>query len=302
MKDFKDKVAVVTGAASGIGRGMAENFIEAGMKVVLADIDEERLKATQKLFQDSGADVHGVQMDVSKSHHVKALANKTLETFGAVHVLCNNAGVGYGAQSSWETPLEAWNWILGTNLMGVIHGVHYFMPIMLQQDTEAHIVNTSSVAGLITNNFNVSYGVSKHGVVALTEAMHIELQLRSAKVKVSVLCPGPVSTDIMNSIERNRPAGVPPLPELTEEESIFREAYATWIERGLDPKVVGRQVLEAIKEERLYLTTAPELDNFIEQRMKNIFEKKNPVPLEPPKEIMDILQEITNKSQKAKAG
>ena len=302
MKDFKDKVAVVTGAASGIGRGMVENFIEVGMKVVLADIDEEKLQATVRVFQDSGADVLGVDMDVSKAHHVKALANKTLETFGAVHVLSNNAGVGYGARSSWETPLEAWNWVLGTNLMGVIHGVHYFIPIMLEQDTEAHIVNTSSLAGLITNGINISYGVSKHGVVALTESMHMELQLRGAKVKVSVLCPGPVSTDIMNSSERNRPAGVPPLPKLTEEESVFREAYATWVERGLDPKIVGRQVFEAIKEEHLYVITTNDFDNYIEQRMENILKRRNPSPMQMPKEIMDILEEIRSKSQNVQTG
>jgi NAD(P)-dependent dehydrogenase (short-subunit alcohol dehydrogenase family) len=292
MKEFKDRVAVVTGAASGIGRGMVENFIEAGMKVVLADIDEERLQTTVKTFKDSDADVLGVPMDVSKADQVKALADKTMETYGAVHVLCNNAGVGLGWRSSWETPLEGWNWVLGVNLMGVIYGAHYFMPIMLKQDTEAHIVNTSSLAGLITNTFNIPYGVSKHGVVALTESMHIELLLRGAKVKVSVLCPGPVSTDIFNSSLSNRPSNVPLPPDPTKEEAVFRDAYIIWIERGLDPKAVGKQVLEAIKEERLYLTTAPELDHYVEQRMENVTEKKNPVPLEPPKDLMDILQEI----------
>jgi NAD(P)-dependent dehydrogenase (short-subunit alcohol dehydrogenase family) len=295
MKIFKNRVAVVTGAASGIGRGMAEIFIEAGMKVVLADVDEVKLQNTFKTFQDAGAEVLCVPTDVSKPDQVEKLANETMDAFGAVHLLCNNAGVGVGGQHSWEIPFECWSWVLGVNLMGVIHGIHYFMPIMLEQ-AEAHIVNTSSIAGLLSNAINIPYGVSKHGVVALTESLHHELQMLGANVKVSVLCPGTVNTDIMDSSERNRPADIPAPPELSEEEAVFRDAYKTWIEHGLDPKAVGRQVLEAIKEEHLYIITTNDFDHNIEQRMKNILERKNPAPPQPPKDFMDILQKMISKS------
>jgi short-subunit dehydrogenase len=226
---------------------------------------------------------------------MEKLANETMEAFGAVHVLCNNAGVGFGGQHSWEIPFECWSWVLGVNLMGAIHGVHYFMPIMLEQ-AEAHIVNTSSIAGLLSNAINIPYGVSKHGVVALTESLHHELQILGANVKVSVLCPGPVNTGIMDSSERNLPAGIPAPPELSEEAAVFRNAYKTWIEHGLDPKVVGRQVLEAIREERLYIITTNDFDISIEQRMKNILERKNLAPPQPPKDLMNILLEMSSKS------
>ena len=296
MKIFKDRVAVVTGAASGIGRGMTEVFIEAGMKVVMADVDKDKLQTTVKAFQDSGAEVLGVPTDVSKPIQVKKLADKTIEAFGAVHVLCNNAGVAIGGRHLWEIPYEGWNWVLGVNLMGVINGLHYFIPIMLKQDTEAHIVNTSSIAGLVSNSINIPYGVSKHGVVALSESLYHELQILGAKVKVSVLCPGMVNTDIMDSSERNRPADIPAPPELSEEESILKEAFTTWLKRGLDPKVVGKLVIEAIKEEHLYIITTNDFDNNIEQRMKNILERKNPALPQPPKVLMDILQEMSSKS------
>jgi len=291
MKDFKDRVAVVTGGASGIGRGMVENFIDAGMKVILADIDEKRLNDTVKAFKDAGANVIGIPVDVSKADQIKELAQKTLDAFGAVHVLCNNAGVGYGGQSSWEVPLEGWRWVLGVNLMGVINGIHTFMPIMLEQDVEAHIVNTASVAGLIINGMNIPYGVSKHAVVALSESMHIELQNQASKVKVSVLCPGPINTDIMHSLERNRPASVPPPPEVTKEMELFRRAYELWIERGMDPKEVGRLVLDAIIEERLYVTTH-DYNMYIDSRLKSILDRKNPEPMQPPQDLMDIIQEL----------
>lgn len=296
MKNLTDRVAVVTGAASGIGRAMVESFLDAGMKVVLADIDEERLENTLGALNKFDANVLAVLTDVSQAGQVEALAQKTLDKFGAVHVLCNNAGIGYGARNSWETALEGWNWIIGVNLMGVIHGIHSFMPIMLDQDTEAHIVNTASVAGLLTYVFNIPYGVTKHAVVALSEALHLELLNQNSKVKISVLCPGPVATDIMHSSERLRPATVPPPPELTAEEAIFRKAFEIYIERGLDPKEVGRQVLEAIHKERFYVITH-DFNSSIETRMQNILSAKNPEMLPPSKEYLEIFEEVMSMSK-----
>jgi NAD(P)-dependent dehydrogenase (short-subunit alcohol dehydrogenase family) len=230
-------------------------------------------------------------MDVSESKQVQALAQKTLDHFGAVHVLCNNAGVGYAVRSSWETPIEGWRWVLDVNLMGVLHGIQTFMPIMLEQDSQAHVVNTASVAGLLMNVISVPDGVSKHAVVALSESLHLELSMRNAKVNVSLLCPGPVNTDIMHSSQRLRPDTVPPPPELTPEEALFRRAYEIWLERGMDPGEVARQVLEAIREERFYVITH-DFNDYIESRLKNMLTSQNPELRQPPKELSDILQEL----------
>ena len=191
------------------------------MKVVLTDIDETRLEKAVYSFKESGGNVLGVPMDVSDDRQVQALAQKTLDHFGAIHVLCNNAGVAYTVRSSWETPIEVWQWVLDVNLMGVVHGIQTFMPIMPAQNNEAHVLNTASVAGLTKNVFNVPYGVSKHAVVALSESLHLEFLFRNAKIKVSVLCPGPVNTDIMQSSQRLLPDTVLPPPELTPERPCF---------------------------------------------------------------------------------
>jgi NAD(P)-dependent dehydrogenase (short-subunit alcohol dehydrogenase family) len=273
MKEFKERTAVV------------------------ADIEEERLEAAVKSFKEAGGNVLGVHMDVSDIKQVQDLAQKTLDSFGAVHVLCNNAGVGYAVGSSWETSIEGWKWVLNVNLMGVLHGIQSFMPIMLEQDSEAHIVNTASVAGLLMNVINVPYGVSKHAVVALSESLHLELLTQNAKVNVSVVCPGMVSTDLINSSQRLRPDNVPPPPELSPEEDIFRRVFETWLERGIDPGEVARHVLDAIREERFYVITH-DLEDYIELRLKNILSSKNPEPPEPPKEFTDIYQELMEQDSK----
>ena len=277
MKDVAGKVAVVTGAASGIGRGMAESFAAAGMKVVLADVEESALGETTEALRATGADVLSVLTDVAKAEQVQALANQSLKQFGAVHVLCSNAGIGVRAGNTWETTLDDWKWMIDVNLMGVVHGVRTFVPIMLEQGSESHIVNTSSLGGLIPGGDSAIYGVTKFGVVALSEFLYLELKQAGASIGVSVLCPGLVNTNIM-SCERNRPAELPdasPAPS-----GPVADAISEWIDEqiadGLSPRQVGDQVLSSIRERRFYIFTHPELSSLVEHRMKLILEGENP--------------------------
>jgi NAD(P)-dependent dehydrogenase (short-subunit alcohol dehydrogenase family) len=219
MREFTGKVAVITGAASGIGRGLAQRCVEEGMRVVLADIEAPALAQAEAELRGAGATVLAVPTDVAQARAVEALAERTMQTFGAVHLLCNNAGVGAGG-SIWESSLDDWEWVLGVNLWGVIHGVRSFVPLMLAQDTACHVVNTASIAGLLSYHPSASYQVTKHAAVALSEHLYHSLAERQAKIGVSVLCPGWVRTRILESA-RNRPAArrgaappAPPSPEL----------------------------------------------------------------------------------------
>ncbi len=273
MKDFSGKVAVVTGGASGIGRAMAERFAREGMKIVLADVEQAALKQAETEMRAAGATVISVPTDVSKLEQVQALAQRTLQEFSQVDIICNNAGVAALGMPSWEAPIQDWQWVLGVNLWGVIHGVHTFVPIMLQQGTEAHVVNTASLAGLMTGPMMSTYCVAKHGVVALSETLHHELTALGANVKVSVLCPAWVNTRLIDAA-RNRPASLkregeqPPQPL----EGMVRQLLAT----GLSPENVAEQVLEAVRNDRFYILTHPESKATVEQRMENILEGRNP--------------------------
>src|SRR5262245_50995902 len=276
MKEFRDKVAVVTGAASGIGRALAERFAVEGMKVILADIEEGALTRTASEMREQGATVVGVLTDVSKAEEVEALAHKTLEVFGAVHVLCNNAGVGGDLVASWEQTLENWEWVLGVNLWGVIHGIHTFVPIMLDQHTEGHVVNTASMSGLLSLPFLSVYDATKHAVVTLSESLHYELALRGAQVKVSVLCPGFVKTNFLES-ERNRPARLRTPDRLQLEiEQTRLDAFREFAAAGLPPAEVADRVFNAIRDEKFYVFPHPEGLTDVRIRMETILEQRNP--------------------------
>ena len=212
MKEFKDCVAVITGAASGIGRGIAERCAQEGMKIVLADINEADLIRVEAELKATGAAVISVQTDVAKRSDVEALAQRTLDAFGGVHLLVNNAGVGAGS-SVWDSTWNDWEWVIGVNLWGVIHGVKVFTPIMLAQHEACRIVNTSSKAGLIAYQPSAPYHVTKHAVVALSENLHRSLAEQKARVKVSVLCPGWVKTQIMSSARNRLPTFVLSIPQ-----------------------------------------------------------------------------------------
>jgi NAD(P)-dependent dehydrogenase (short-subunit alcohol dehydrogenase family) len=276
MQEFKDKVAVITGAASGIGRALAERCVQEGMKAVLADVEREPLAQAAASLKASGATVLAVRTDVSQATDLEALAQKTLEAFGAVHLLCNNAGVGTEA-AIWESTIAEWEWILGVNLWGVIHGVRVFVPLMLAQDTECHIVNTASLAGLISGPGLGAYKVTKHGVVALSETLHHELAERGAKVKVSVLCPGIVNTRIMESA-RNRPGHLPPTEPRGVASGARWEALRRLVPAGMHAAQVAAAVFAALRKDQFYILTHPEGKEAICTRMEDILQERCPTP------------------------
>ncbi len=277
MKEFQGKVAVVTGAASGIGRALAERCVKEGMKVVLADIEEKALARASQELDAAGGNVLAVRTDVSKAEDVAELARKTLERYGAVHLLFNNAGVGFGA-TIWENTLADWEWMLGVNLWGVIHGAHTFVPLMLQQNCEGHIVNTASMAGLISGPGLGIYKVTKHGVVTLSETLYHELTLAGAKINVSVLCPGWVNTRLLDSA-RNRPVGLQNTPgaEVVDSRAEKRIQFARQaLASGMPPQQVADIVFQAIRDETFYILTHPEMKEAVRVRMEDILEERNP--------------------------
>ena len=286
MKEFKGKVAVITGAASGIGRSLAERCAQEGMKVVLAGINENTLELAEKDIKATGAATLVVKTDVSKAGDVEALAQKTLDTFGAVHLLCNNAGVGAGF-TVWEGTLADWEWVLGVNLWGVIHGVHFFTPIMIEQDTECHIVNTASMVGLFTFMYNGQYAVSKHGVVALSETLYRELEQGGYNVGVSLLCPGFVKTGISESA-RNRPAELQNDPAVEQRRAADSNFQAVMqfldqgVEDGIPPAQVADIVFSAIREKKFYiLPNAENAKPMVQARMEDIIQERNPTTVLP---------------------
>jgi NAD(P)-dependent dehydrogenase (short-subunit alcohol dehydrogenase family) len=277
MQEFKGRVAVITGAASGIGRGLAERCVQEGMMVVLADVDEAALAQTERELKAAGARLIAVRTDVSKSGDVDALAQRTLDAFGAVHLLFNNAGVGAGT-TVWESTLADWQWVLGVNLWGVIHGVRTFVPLMLKQADECHIVNTASMAGLVSGPALGAYKVTKHGVVSLSETLCCELAIMKAKIGVSVLCPAGVNTRVMDS-ERNRPAELQndlasgsAHPVVAQAEAMLRQL----VEAGLSPSQVAGAVFDAIRDERFYILTHADWKPLVQKRMDDILQERNP--------------------------
>ncbi|MBI3733152.1 MAG: SDR family NAD(P)-dependent oxidoreductase [Chloroflexi bacterium] len=272
MKDLRGKVAVITGGASGIGRAFAERCMEEGVKIVLADVEQAALDQTTQALKTAGAEVVGIRTDVSKVADVEALARTTLNTFGAVHLLFNNAGVASGGPL-WANTLADWEWVLGVNLWGVIHGVRAFVPIMLQQNSEAHIVNTASMAGLVSGAGMGVYNVTKHAVVTLSETLQRDLEQQGAKIKVSVLCPGWVNTRIADS-NRNRPAELQNDPLEDERRAaaniIQGEAIRQLLRNGLSPEQVADLVFEAIRSEKLYILTHPDWKPMVRSRLEAI--------------------------------
>ena len=283
METMTGRVAVVTGAASGIGKALALGFAGEGANVVLADIEEEPLRAAEAEVADHGVEALGVITDVTDADSVGALAQATIDRFGAVHMVCNNAGVGGGGLIR-NQQLVDWKWVVDVCLWGVIHGVHHFLPHLIEAE-ESHIMSTASVAGLMSVPGLGPYNAAKYGVVAIMETLHLEMQRdRNADVGVSVLCPGVVRTNIATA-QRNRPAELRrerrPRPEgeaPTETADARRRNanIAAALERGMDPAQVAAKVIEAMYERRFWVLSHPELLADVNHRNQQLADLENP--------------------------
>lgn len=295
MKNFKNKVAVITGGASGLGREFANTAAGLGMKVVLADVQQDALDRAKAELEGQGAQVLARLCDVRKGEQVQALADATMEKFGAVHLLFNNAGVGAGG-FIWENTESDWEWVLGVNLWGVIHGVRIFTPLMLacaKQDPqyEGHIVNTSSMAGLLNPPAMGVYNVSKHGVVSLSETLYHDLQLAEAPIGASVLCPYFVSTGISHS-HRNRPADLKHNGKLTASQAASQLVTEKAVESGkVSAEQVAQMTFDAIRAGQFYIYSHPKALDGVAERMDGILHQPNPPdPYKNTPQVSDMLK------------
>jgi len=277
VEDLRSKVAVVTGAASGIGRGLADRFAAEGMKVVLADVEEEALAAASDALVDGGADAVGIRCDVASRTSVDDLADAAFARFGEVHVLCNNAGVAGGMGPIWETTDKDWDWVLGVNLMGVVHGIQAFVPRMLAQGGPGHVVNTSSVLGLSSGGGSI-YSVTKHAVTRLSEGLLHDLRGAGSPLGVSVLCPGLIATHIVSS-DRNRPAELrneadAAAAEADEQRDLVQGYF---LAEGMPPAEVAGMVVDAIGADRFYVLTHPDMIKpAVEERLRAVLDGTDP--------------------------
>lgn len=273
ITEFEGKVAVITGAGSGIGRALAVRCAAEGMHVVAADIEEAALAETVNL---SGRDTIGVRTDVADGASVAALADTAFGTFGAVHLLCNNAGV-FQAGLLWERTVADWEWVLGVNVWGIIHGIRSFVPRMIAQGGEGHIVNTSSLAGLVSNAYSGPYTTSKFAALAISEALAHDLRVTNSSIGASVLVPGSVDTQISAST-RNRPAGL--ADGLGAEDAAFLDqVLADKTSTGISPDEVPSMVLDAVRAGRFVIPTSPGYDDQIRARADALLAREVPIGL-----------------------
>jgi NAD(P)-dependent dehydrogenase (short-subunit alcohol dehydrogenase family) len=266
MKKLEGKVAVVTGAASGIGLALSEMFVAEGMKVVLADIDEIRLAEVEAKFRVDGADTASMVCDTSSEQSVAALADFTMATYGGAHVLCNNAGIP-GMGDAWTDPMDLWHRTVDINLYGVVHGIRAFLPIMTTQG-EGHIVNTASMGGLLPMPGAGPYNATKHAVVGLSEGLYLELKMLGSPVEVSVLCPGWVKTRLM---EHEDAVATSPIAKLMSDfarSSIENDSMST--------AELAQRVLEAIVNDRFWIVTHDAMRNLPIARMQRASDQTNP--------------------------
>ncbi|HEY3796762.1 MAG TPA: SDR family NAD(P)-dependent oxidoreductase [Caulobacteraceae bacterium] len=280
MQSLEGKVAVVTGAASGIGLGMTEAFASRGMKVMMADVEADALMRAADHLSRTNAEVAPLVTDVSSYESVAALADAAEARFGKVHVLCNNAGVsgGGGGQPIWAQSQNDWDWVMGVNFRGVVNGLRAFTPRMIAHGEEGHIVNTSSILGLTTGAGSI-YGVSKHAVTRLTEGLYQDLKNAGANIGVTVLCPGMIATNIITSA-RNRPGALTGADEAAnpQRQAAIAAMDARFKAGGMAPREVGEKVVQAILDDQFYLLTHAENMEGVQRRFEDIAALRPPSP------------------------
>ena len=272
MQDLTDRVAVITGAASGIGQGLARRFAREGMKLVLADIEEAALLEVEKELRLGGTPVLAVKTDVSRKASVFALADRAFDAFGRVHIVCNNAGVSGGLGHIWEIPDQDWEWIMAVNVYGVLHGIRAFVPRMIEHGEEGLILNTGSVVGLTTGTSSV-YGVTKHAVSRMTEGLHYDLRAAGSKLRAALLVPGATATNILYA-DRNRPQTLL-VPHDEEAQAALIQRRQTRHEQlqeiGMTPEQLADITVEGIRQDRLYIIADPERTTpAVRRRMEGI--------------------------------
>ena len=277
MEKFEGGTAVVTGGASGMGLAFAHRFADAGMNVVLADIEAEPLAMAEASVAAKGVKVMPVRTDVAKADDIASLADKSFERFGRVNVLCNNAGVGGSPGASWELSQKDWEWVIDVDLWSVINGVRSFVPRMIASGEAGHIVNTASIAGLVTGLVGTPYQVAKFGVVALSEQLFFELGRAGHHIGVSVLCPGLVNTNIYDS-GRNRQPEYGESPTTAPDARLMSQAIEGLRPTMLQPADIAQMVFEAVSTNQLYIvpTGSDALNAALIARMENVIERKNP--------------------------
>jgi NAD(P)-dependent dehydrogenase (short-subunit alcohol dehydrogenase family) len=275
MRNLAGKVAVITGAASGIGLALSRRLGSDGMRVMMADIEEPALATTAASLASEGIEVATTVTDVSDPAAVDDLARRTLERFGAVHVVCNNAGVSRGGPA-WQVPLPIWNWTVGVNLFGLVHGIRSFLPHLIAQG-EGHVVNTASVGGLVSGPWMSPYHATKHAAIAMSESLYHELAAIGSPVGVSVLCPGTVRTRIYEAY-RNWPARYGPWPGAQDPPGLaeWRQSVQAGVESGADPAVIATAVRDAIVGNRFWVLTHPEFSGAILDKYSRAIEGRNP--------------------------
>ena len=280
MQSFSEKTCVITGAGSGLGREFALLAAKLGMRLVLADVQQDALKQTEASATALGADVMIHVCDVRRGDEVESLAQAAVKRFGAIHVVFNNAGVGAGGLI-WESTQQDWEWVLGVNLWGVIHGVRVFTPLMLASakadpNFEGHIINTASMAGLLTPPAMGIYNVSKHAVVALTETLYHDLSLIDAPIGVSVLCPYFVPTGISHS-DSVRPSDTQATTQPTRSQQISQAMLEKAVSAGkVSAAEVAQITFDAIKAGQFYIYSHPQALGNVERRMQDILQAHNP--------------------------
>jgi len=274
MDRLADRVAWISGGASGIGLAIAHRLADEKVKLVLVDIEQTALAAAEAALKTKGASVLAIRADVSSGEQVAAAAKRARDTFGVVHIIVNNAGVGGNGGPMWNISEGDWQWALGVNLWGVIHGIRHLLPALVESGEEGHVVNTASMAGLTSTPFMGPYTATKHAVVAMSECLAKELELTKSKVKVSVLCPGFVQTNISTS-DRNRAADYGSQTHTPGSEK-FRMVLQNLVNAGQPAAKVGDNVVDAIKTNKFYILTHPEMKPAIEHRMRQILDEQPP--------------------------